>query len=229
LFKILKHSIAIGLHFGSYVPTVELNNTIQLFESNNIDELIQIIIQIFKLQFAFRLEYHCILLGIIGFKLCYPQKGEIKMNCQMKLFMTLRCILKTKPQRIHFPAANRNSTDSSYSHCCLQGVKLGFLAPFNDKILFNAKSFHNLTQKRTEDVNRKNSQHKLSYRYFFRNVKLEKKKTTQPNVNTDSDSEEDVAVSRYVCYLTPCHSLTLYIYAIAMYGNTQSGAPGPDV
>jgi hypothetical protein len=77
--------IAIGLYFGSYVPTVELNNTIQLFESNKIDELIQIIIQIFKLQFAFRLEYHCILLGIIGFKLCYPQKGEIKMNCQMKL------------------------------------------------------------------------------------------------------------------------------------------------
>ena len=115
------------------------------------------------------------------------------MNCQMKLFMTLRCILKTKPQRIHFPAV-------SYSHCCLQGVKLGFLAPFNDNILFNAKSFHNLTQKRTEDVNKKNSQHKLSYRYFFRNVKLEKKKTTQPNVNTDSDSEEDVAVSRYVYY-----------------------------
>lgn len=119
------------------------------------------------------------------------------MNCQMKLFMTLRCILKTKPQRIHFPAANRNSTDLPYSYCCLQGVKLGFLAPLNDKIIFNANSFHNLTQKTTEDVNRTNSQHKLSYRYFFRNVKLEKKKTTQRNVNTDSDSEDDV-VSRYV-------------------------------
>lgn len=117
----------------------------------------------------------------------------------MKLFITLslRCILKTKPQRIHFPVTNRNS-DSSYSHCCLQGVKLGFLAPapFNDKIIFNAKSFHNLTQTRTEDVNRKNYQHKLSYRYFFRNVKLEKRKTTQRNVNADSDSEEDAAVGR---------------------------------